>query len=126
MTTQQTRHTETIPVLLNDGTPATLTTAHAASCHGQPVLVARNGQAYGPGDIPLPVSLDPTWMDVPATANDVADPIAGLLAEDPAARTARLATRQSGAALVRAWNDAVARMGGLCGSELDRVLGLLR
>jgi len=28
-----------------------LTTAHAASSHGQPVLVAPDGTPYGPGDI---------------------------------------------------------------------------
>lgn len=31
--------------------PGTLTTDHAASSYGQPVIVAEDGTAYGPGDV---------------------------------------------------------------------------
>jgi hypothetical protein len=43
-----------------------LTTEHAASHHGQPVLVSRGtGKAYGPGDI---LKAHPSWDFLPAAA----------------------------------------------------------
>ena len=43
-----------------------LTTDHAASSYGQPVLVHRStGEAYGPGDILVPY---PSWGYMPAGA----------------------------------------------------------
>jgi hypothetical protein len=42
-----------------------LSTEHAASCHGQPVLVnRRTGEAFGPGDV---VTLSPSHGDTLAT-----------------------------------------------------------
>ena len=56
------------------GQKYTLTTNHAASSHGQPVLIAPDGKAYGPGDVvpwqeegddPLP------WLGHPTAAEIV-------------------------------------------------------
>ena len=45
-----------------------LTTDHAASSHGQPVLVDEHGVAYGPADIVVPGS--PDGFFAPTTAAD--------------------------------------------------------
>lgn len=45
--------------------PGTMTTDHAGSSYGQPVIVGEDGTAYGPGDC-----LDGGWAGAPGAPRD--------------------------------------------------------
>ena len=76
-----------------------LTTDHAASSYGQPVLIV-DGITYGPGDI---IDSHPLAIWPPEAAVDVADVFAALLAEG--AYEARVAARRD----ADRWNLQVAQ-----------------